>query len=116
MGLGIGMAFGLAAAGTRPVVGICGDGGVLMAGNDVGTCAKYGLPVVLAVFHDGHLGMVQHGITRTFGRSDPYAVPAVDLVAWARALGAEAMRIESERDLQTAARRELHGPLVLDIP
>ncbi|MCY1065227.1 thiamine pyrophosphate-binding protein [Nannocystis sp. RBIL2] len=116
MGSGIGMAFGLAAAGVRPVVGICGDGGALMAGNDVATCVKYRLPVVLAIFHDGHLGMVHHGVTRIYGRSDPYALPPVDFVAWARALGADAMRIESEADLQAAAGRELRGPLVLEIP
>lgn len=116
MGSGIGLAFGLAAAGVRPVVGICGDGGTLMAGNDVATCAKYGLPVVLAIFRDGHLGMVRHGNLRVFGRSDPYALPPVDFVAWARALGADAMRIECEADLRAAARRTLRGPLVLDIP
>lgn len=87
-----------------------------MAGNDVATCAKYALPVVLAIFRDGHLGMVRHGNLRVFGRSDPYALPPVDFVAWARSLGADAMRIECEADLEQAARRELRGPLVLDIP
>lgn len=116
MGSGIGLAFGLAAGGVHPVVGICGDGGALMAGNDVATCAKYQIPVVLAIFRDGHLGMVQHGNNRCYGSSDPYALPAVDLVAWARSLGAEAVRIEHEDDLRAAASRELRGPLVLEIP
>src|SRR6185436_19346242 len=48
MGSGIGLAIGLAIGGRGPVVGICGDGGVLMFGNELFTAVKHGAPLVLA--------------------------------------------------------------------
>jgi acetolactate synthase-1/2/3 large subunit len=118
MGSGIGTAIGLAMAygDRRRVVGICGDGGLLMVGNELATCAKYEIPVVLAVFDDGQLGMVKHGMHRTFGRTQGLERPAADLVCYARSLGVDALRIAGPQDLEMAATRAGRGPLVLDIP
>jgi len=118
MGSGIGTAIGLALAhrGSRPVVGICGDGSFLMHGSEIATCAKYGIPLVLAVFNDGQLGMVEHGNHRVFHRSTGCETPDVRVRLAATAYGADAMYIHSEDDLVAAASRTLTGPLVLEIP
>jgi len=118
MGSGIGTAMGLALhyGSKRPVVGICGDGSLRMVGNDLATCAAHGIPVVLAVFNDGQLGMVEHGNSRVFGRSAFCASPPVDVVAYARSLGAQAMRITCLRDLVRARRLVGTQPLVLEFP
>jgi acetolactate synthase-1/2/3 large subunit len=116
MGSGIGLALGLAVGGRSPVVGICGDGALMMHGNEVLTAAKYGIPVTLAVFQDGQLGMVRHGVERIYGASDPYAIPSLDLAAWARLMGAEGIFIDSEDTLAEAAGRPLQGPRVLVFP
>ena len=99
MGSGIGTAMGMAAAGAGPVVGICGDGGLLMVGNELATCARYGIGVVLCVFDDGRLNMVDHGMRYEYGRSESAALPEVSLVDWARSLGAHAVDVASLEDL-----------------
>jgi acetolactate synthase I/II/III large subunit len=118
MGSGIGTAMGLAAAwrDARRVVGICGDGGLLMVGSELATCARYGVPVVLAVFDNQQLGMVEHGMLRLYGRSGYGAAPSTDIVGFARALGASATTITSADDLARAAVSPPLGPLVLRIP
>jgi len=117
MGSGIGTAMGLASAyrGTRTVVGICGDGGLLMVGNELATCAKYNIPVVLAVFNDGQLGMVNHGFRKQYERPLDCSLPRTDLAAYARSLGVRACRIQRPEDI-SAAVALIDGPLVLDIP
>lgn len=118
MGSGIGNAIGLQAGHGRShqVVAICGDGGTLMVGNELATCARYKIPLVLAVFNDGQLGMVQHGAERVYGRSLSWEHPALELVQYATALGCEAVTINDLADLQQAAARDRSGPLLLDIP
>lgn len=118
MGSGIGAAMGLALAhrGQHPVVGICGDGSFRMVAAELATCAQNGIPVVLAVFNDGQLGMVEHGNQKVFGRSDYCQSPSVDYVAWARALGCKAIRVERAGDLAAAASMVGQGPLVIEIP
>jgi acetolactate synthase-1/2/3 large subunit len=116
MGSGIGLALGLALGGRSPVVGICGDGALMMHGNEVLTAAKHGIPVTLAVFQDGQLGMARHGCENVYGASDTYAIPSLDIVSWARALGAEGCLIDGEAALDGAARRPLCGPRVLVFP
>lgn len=118
MGSGIGVAMGLAMAHgrTRPVVGICGDGSLRMVGSEIATCAKYDIPVVLAVFNDARFGMVAHGMDKVYGRVAWCDSPNVDVVKFAESLGARAVRIESVEDFARAASLVGQGPLVLDIP
>ncbi|MEZ4236016.1 MAG: thiamine pyrophosphate-dependent enzyme [Myxococcota bacterium] len=118
MGSGIGLAMGLAAAygSTRRVVGICGDGGLLMVGNELATCARYRIPVVLAVFDNASLGMVDHGMEHTFGRSSGCEVPRVDIVSYVTSLGVEVVPVRSSADLGAVAEAPTEGPKVLWIP
>ncbi len=116
MGSGIGTAMGLAAGGRDNVVVVCGDGGALMCGNDLATCAKYGIRLVMIVFNDGHLSMAQHGSQSVYGRTDPFEVQPFNITKWAKALGADALAVRTLSDLKTAAQWRGEGPLVLDVP
>ena len=117
MGSGIGGAMGMAAArGPKghPVVCICGDGGLLMVGSELATCARYEIPVVLAVFDDGYYGMVEAGMQRLYGRSAASQLPEVTIVDYAEALGVRAIDVRGPEDLCPPANHR--GPLVLRIP
>ncbi|HKY61885.1 MAG TPA: thiamine pyrophosphate-binding protein, partial [bacterium] len=88
MGSGIAGATGLALADPqRPVICICGDGGMQMAGMEVLTAIKEGLPIVYAVFNDARYNMVFHGMTQIFGDSEAYETPLIDFKIWAQSLG-----------------------------
>jgi acetolactate synthase-1/2/3 large subunit len=120
MGSGIGCAIGMHSADRcRPVVCICGDGGLAMHIGELLTCVENRLDVVFAVFNDGRWNMVHHGMRAQFGRL-PAALPSrvADFAHVAQALGATGVRVERARDLEpdrlrSVARRG--GPVVLDI-
>jgi len=115
MGSGIGMGIGLALGQShRRVVSICGDGSMLMVGNELATCVRYQIPITFAVFNDGQWGMVAHGTEQVYRRSHDWSTPTWDLVAYARSLGARTHRIEDELGLQAAAAEEGVGPCVLE--
>jgi len=119
MGSGIGTAIGLQLAWgrTRQVVSICGDGGLLMAGNEIATCAHYGIPLAIAVFNDGQLGMVEHGLHNVYGRAGDNRTPPLDIASYATSLGALAARVDDLAALEAiAAWPRGNRPLVLDIP
>ncbi|MFO0618631.1 MAG: thiamine pyrophosphate-binding protein [Polyangiaceae bacterium] len=118
MGSGIGSAIGLALADrSRPVVCICGDGGMQMAGMELLIAIHLRLPVVFAVFNDGRYNMVYHGYRMTFGRSAPFDAPIVDFVKWAESLGARGVRIDgpNEIDARLFSNWKDAGPVVLDV-
>ncbi|MBO6933871.1 MAG: thiamine pyrophosphate-binding protein [Deltaproteobacteria bacterium] len=117
MGSGIGMAIGIAMGAPHSrVVGICGDGGLLMAGNELATCARHDVPVTFAVFDDGQWGMVAHGSQKVYGRSHDWSLPVIDIVGYARSLGANAIRVTTEDELRDALQRSQKGTWVIDIP
>jgi acetolactate synthase-1/2/3 large subunit len=115
MGSGIGAAMGLASAyrGSRTVVGICGDGGLLMVGNELATCARYDIPLVLAVLDNSSLAMVDHGMQRHYGRSNFAGVAHVDLCAYVSSLGVPIIDATSEDDFHEAVERSGRRPLVI---
>jgi acetolactate synthase-1/2/3 large subunit len=119
MGSGIAGATGLALADRcRPVVCICGDGGMHMAGMEVLISKQLGLPIVYAVFNDSRYNMVHHGMKQVFGVADDYGTPEVDFAHWAGSLGVPAMIIRRPGEVNEAMLRGLRkqgGPVLLDI-
>ena len=118
MGSGIAGATGLALADReRPVICICGDGGMQMAGMEVLTAIKEGLPIVYAVFNDARYNMVFHGMTQIFGESEAYDTTLVDFENWARSLGLPAATVRSPGSIPSLIRRfqSTDQPALLDI-
>ena len=117
MGSGLGTAIGMSFADPeRSVVCFCGDGTLLMSGNELATCARNDVGPTVIVFNDGQWGMVEHGSQRVYGRSLGWQLPHLDIVDYARSLGVRGLRVESEADFEKLA--QLHGrlPLVVDVP
>jgi acetolactate synthase-1/2/3 large subunit len=117
MGSGIGSAIGLALGDrSRPVVCVCGDGGMQMMGAELLVAVRERLPIAYVVFNDARYNMVYHGYRLTFDREAQWSSPPVDFVEWARAMGARAARIDAPGQIDRALIDELaDGPLVLDV-
>jgi acetolactate synthase-1/2/3 large subunit len=119
MGSGISGAIGLALARPeRPVVCVCGDGGMQMSGMEALVALKYRLPIVFAVFNDARYNMVYHGYRQVFGREAEWESPWTDFAAWARSMGMAGLRVNHPGEIsgdQLARLRQLRVPVVLDI-
>jgi acetolactate synthase-1/2/3 large subunit len=119
MGSGISGAIGLALARPdRPVVCVCGDGGMQMVGMEALVALKYRLPIVFAVFNDARYNMVYHGYRQVFGREAEWESPWTDFAKWARSMGMAGLRVNHPGEIQSeqlTRLRELRMPLVLDI-
>jgi acetolactate synthase-1/2/3 large subunit len=119
MSSGIAGATGVAFADrSRPVVCVCGDGGMHMSGMEILTSKKLGLPIVYAVFNDSRYNMVHHGMKQLFGASESYAVPDVDFAAWARAMGVPSRTIRRGGEITLESMQGLlteGAPVLLDI-
>ncbi|MEI9942289.1 MAG: thiamine pyrophosphate-binding protein [Pseudomonadota bacterium] len=119
MGSGISGAIGLALADPeRPVVCVCGDGGMQMVGMEALVALKYRLPIVFAVFNDARYNMVYHGYRQVFGREAEWESPWTDFAAWARSMGMAGLRVNHPGEItveQLARLRATRVPVVLDI-
>jgi acetolactate synthase-1/2/3 large subunit len=119
MASGIAGAIGLAlAAPDRPVVCVCGDGGMHTAGMEILTAKKLGLPIIYAVMNDGRYNMVHHGMKQIFGQAAAYDSPHVDFAAWARAMGIPSRIVTRGDELTSFVLGRLMsegGPVVLDL-
>jgi acetolactate synthase-1/2/3 large subunit len=119
MGSGISGAVGLALGDpTRPVVCICGDGGMQMAGMEALVALEHRLPIIYAVFNDARYNMVYHGYKQVFGREAKWETGWIDFAAWARSMNMAGVRIHRPGEI---TRERLDGllsarvPVVLDI-
>jgi acetolactate synthase-1/2/3 large subunit len=119
MGSGISGAVGLALAKPeRPVVCICGDGGMQMAGMEALVALEHRLPIVYAVFNDARYNMVYHGYRQVFGREAKWETTWIDFAGWAKSMNMVGLRINHPGEI-TKERLELltsaRVPVVLDI-
>ncbi len=114
MASGIASSVGLALADrSRPVVCICGDGGMQMAGMEILLAIKHRLPIVYAVFNDARYNMVYHGHRLTYGHAADWDTPQIDFVKWAEAAGARGRRIERPGEI---TEEMLWGPMRDGVP
>ncbi|MCX4241939.1 thiamine pyrophosphate-dependent enzyme [Paraliomyxa miuraensis] len=97
-------------------VSVVGDGAMLM-NCEVSTAVQYDLPVVWVVVNDSQYGMVEHGMRSAGYEPVETAIPRTDFAAFARSMGADGIRIESEDELEWALRRAMaaRGPFVVDV-
>jgi acetolactate synthase-1/2/3 large subunit len=108
------------AAPERPVIGVVGDGGVLMTGQELETAVRYGAPVVVVVFRNGLYGTIAMHQARSFGRLAGVGIggPSLDLSTWARGLGATGVLVHSAEELGDAVSDALASgaPSLIDVP
>jgi thiamine pyrophosphate-dependent acetolactate synthase large subunit-like protein len=99
------------------VVALAGDASFLMSSSDLVTLAQLRLPVVIAVHHDGRIGMIEYMQTAA-GRA-PYAteIGDVDYARYAEAAGIPARRVDAPAELGAAWDEALAagGPFLIEL-
>lgn len=118
MGQSIGAAIGAKLAHPkRAVAAICGDGCFAMNAFEVATAVQERIPIVVFVFNDERLGMVENGHENVYGRRPEYPTNPLDVCAVARGLGATTMRVDGVGQLADC--KELianaTGPVVVEV-
>jgi acetolactate synthase-1/2/3 large subunit len=115
-----------AALGNRPVVCFTGDGGFYYHLPELETAARYGIPVVVVVNHNGQYGGGERRSEPNPYRTETDTSPDADL-AWkfgqhdfsqiARDFGCEGIRVEDPKELAGALQRALGSgkPVLVDV-
>jgi len=95
----------------RPVWAISGDGGFQMNMQEIATMVQEGIPVKMAIFNNGYLGMVRQWQQFFHGRrysATPIWSP--DYVKLAEAYGIAGYRVEQARQIDEAVARAVRDP------
>jgi acetolactate synthase-1/2/3 large subunit len=112
MGFAVPAAMGVALARPgEPVWAISGDGGFQMNMQEMATMVQEGIPVKMAVFNNGYLGMVRQWQQFFHGRrysATPIWSP--DYVRLAEAYGIAGWKVESAADLEETVRAAVAEP------
>ena len=102
---------------SAPVWSIAGDGGFQMTLQELATVTEEKLPVKIAVFNNGYLGMVRQWQEMFFqNHLKAVPIPGPDYVKLAQAYGIEALRVEDREDVMPALRRaqDHDGPFLIE--
>ena len=112
MGFAVPAAMGVALARPdQPVWAISGDGGFQMNMQEIATMVQEGIPVKMAIFNNGYLGMVRQWQQFFHGRrysATPIWSP--DYVRLAEAYGIPGRRVETGAAVEDAVREALERP------
>ncbi len=118
MGSSLGSALGAKLADpNRPVVAICGDGSIGMAGMDIADAVQNELNIVYLVLNDGCYGMVENGHRSIYGRTPQFPVGG-SVTEFARGIGARAVEVRRPDEILQLGTGELlreRRPIVLDV-
>ncbi len=96
----------------RRVVALAGDGGFLMTGQELETAVRVGTPILTVVFQNSQYATIAMHQARRYGRTAATEIAPVDLAGYARALGADAVTVETPDQLDDA----VAGAVRLDRP
>jgi acetolactate synthase-1/2/3 large subunit len=97
-------------------VAIVGDGSMLMF-SEVNTAVAYGIPAVWIVLNNARYAMTHEGMKAVGFEPRGTEFPEVDFAAVARGMGAAAVRVERDADLDAAldAAMRADGPFLVDV-
>ncbi|MBI3465173.1 MAG: thiamine pyrophosphate-binding protein, partial [Planctomycetes bacterium] len=120
MGYGLPAALGAkVACPDRPVVAICGDGGVLMSIAELATAAQYNIAAVIVVVSDASLLAIKASQIKHYsGRVIDTELNNPDFVALARSFGAAGFRATDLKHFQKLLTDALAGnrPALIEVP
>lgn len=98
-----------------PVLAFTGDGGFLLAAQELETAARLGLPIVVLIFNDHSLSLIKvKQLQRGFPPSGVDFNP-IDFVSLAGGFGVSGVKVGSEEDLKAAliSAFQTGGPFVI---
>jgi acetolactate synthase-1/2/3 large subunit len=100
----------------RPIVVCCGDGCYNLAGFELMTAVQYDLPVIWVIFDDAEFKLIKLFQLETFHESGLVEFTNPDWAAYAKACGADGVRVESLDDFEAAFTAALASgrPTVID--
>jgi len=119
MGWGIAAGIGVKLARAEPVVVFTGDGCLLMHGTEIKTAVKYRVPLLFVVSNNHGLGNVHIRLKKNGVRKlDTTEIRELDVVGFAKSMGAAAYRVTSLSDFQSRVTQALgtNQVTVLDVP
>jgi acetolactate synthase-1/2/3 large subunit len=101
----------------RSVLGVVGDGGFLMTGQEIETAVRYGLDLTIVVMRNGLYGTIAMHQAREMGRTAAVDIGDYDAAGFARSLGANGITVRDEADLDDAMRcaASTNGVHVVDV-
>ncbi len=104
----------------RPVIGIVGDGALLMTGMEMLTAVRHQLGVVVFIFNDGELSQIAQAQEIPYNRKTCTVLHGINMQSLAATVGAEFVSIQSEADIETGIRQALqfaanNQPVYVDV-
>ena len=102
----------------KPVVSITGDGGFLFGGSDLATAVQFGINLVTVVVNNASYGNVLRDQKRFYeGRHSGSMLANPDFVAYAKAFGVAAWRVEDADGLRDALREAIaaNAPALIEV-
>ena len=101
----------------RPVIALCGDGGMTMLMGDLLTLVQENIPVKMLIYNNESLGFVEME-QRVEGQLDSFTkLQNPDFAEVAKAMGLDAWRVEKPEDIDNAMKQWLASdkPALLDV-
>ncbi len=107
---------GAAIARNGLAVAIVGDGAMLM-NNEISTAVKYRVPAIWIVLNDARYNMCFQGMKLLGLTGADALIPETDFVTVARGMGADGVRVTTEKDLDAALEKAIahNNPFVIDV-
>lgn len=116
MGFGLPAAIGAKlAAPHRTVVALIGDGGLAMSGLELLTAVREKVAITVIVFNDGALGQIRLQQRASYGRSHATELNTPDLALFARAVGANYIRLEGDSAASLRAALESDSVTLVEV-
>jgi acetolactate synthase-1/2/3 large subunit len=102
----------------RPVVCVSGDGGFSMMLHDLETAVRLGLPVIVVVFSDALLALIDYVQAKKGLPSYGVGFKRIDFAKISQGFGANGVRVSSFREFEVALQEAIkaQAPTVIDVP
>lgn len=100
------------------VVAVTGDAGFMMNSQELETAVRLNTPIVVLIWNDNGLGLIEWKQMTTFGRSSHIRFGNPDFVKYAESFGAKGYRVEKTEDLPTILKDAIESKqvCVIDCP
>ncbi|MEH2177797.1 scytonemin biosynthesis protein ScyA [Nostoc sp.] len=116
MGHAVTGVLGAALANNSKAVGIVGDGAMLM-NNEISTAVKYKIPAIWIVLNDARYNMCHQGMKILGLKGADATIPPTNFAMIARGMGAEAIVVVRESDIEPALEQAIAStvPFLIDV-